>query len=106
MPNGEVKICIKEEEVKTLVKILHDHQGRHLSTDLTLKFVLIGPYWRPTIYNDIYFACDIICHTCKQRRRNEKIGVNRVILVLVAEAVDPSDWRLPYIEYLENGRIT
>ena len=65
MPNGEVKICINEEEVRTLVKRLHDYQGRHLSTDLTWQLVLIGPYWWPTIYNDVYFVCDIICHTCK-----------------------------------------
>ena len=51
-------------------------------------------------------ACDINCHTCKQQRRNKENGESRVIPVLAAEAIDPSDWRLPYIEYLENGRLT
>lgn len=92
MPNGEVKICINGEEVKTLVRRLHDHQGRkHLSTDLTWQLVLIGPYWWLTIHTEVYFACDINYQSCKPQRHNEKIGVSRAILVLAAKAMDHDD---------------
>lgn len=43
MPNGEVKIGINEE-VKTLVRRLHDHQRIYLSTNLTWQLAPIGPY--------------------------------------------------------------
>ena len=81
MANGKVKIRIDKEEIRTLIKILHDHQGRHLHTDLTWQLTLIGPCWWPTIYKYVYFACDVNCHSCKQQRRNEEIGVSCAISV-------------------------
>lgn len=67
--------------------------------------MLIGPYWWPTIHADVCFACDVNYHACKQQYGNEEMGVSCVILMLAAELMNPNDWRLPSVGYLENGRL-
>lgn len=106
MPNGVVKICINKEKAKTLVSMLHDHQGKYLSTDLAWQLALIGPYWWLTIHTDVYFANDINCQSCKQQRHDEEIGVSFTIPILATEAMVFGDMRLPYIEYLKNRKLT
>lgn len=61
MPNGDIKICINEEEVKTFVETVPKHEGKHLRTNPTWQLALIGPYWWLTIHMDVYIAYNIDC---------------------------------------------
>ena len=85
LPNGEVKICVTQEDAYDWVKMLHEYQLPHLIQEERLAHVHKGPYWWPTISKDIEHVLNK-CTTCQITLGNEKTH----------------DWRKPIIQYLKH----
>ena len=48
----ESKICIAGEQIKNLIKRVHDQDNWHIEPINTIQQIFNGPYWWPTIVQD------------------------------------------------------
>ena len=97
--HGESRICITEDQIKHLMKRVHDQNGCHINPNNTMQQTLNGPYWWPTIVQDTNDYINGECQKCK-KYTTTKIQCGAI-------STDPQeDWRTSFIDYLSHGRLT
>ena len=95
----ESKICIAGEQIKNLIKRVHDQDNWHIEPINTIQQIFNGPYWWPTIVQDTNDYINGECPKCK--------GNTTTKIQCGAITTDPQeDWRTPFIDYLSHGRLT
>jgi hypothetical protein len=94
----ESKICIAGEQIKHLIKRVHDQDNWHIEPINTIHQLFNGPYWWPTIVQETNDYINGECPKCKENTTKIHYG-----------AITPNpqdDWRNPFIDYLSHERLT
>ena len=95
----ESKICIAGDQIKHLIKRVHKQKGCYLNPNNIIQQILNGPYWWPTIVQDMNDYINAECPKCK-KKTTTKIQYGAI-------TTDPQeDWKIPFIDYLSHGRLT
>ena len=97
--NEESKICIPEDQIKHLIKRVHDHNGIHLDQTSIIKQILKSLYWWPSISKNTHYYIIWKCPKCENK-------VMRGVQCGAITTTDPQeDWRTPFIVYLTYGEV-
>ena len=98
LPNGEVKRCITREDAIDWVRRIHQYQIPPLTKKEILTEIHEGPYWWPTILEDVGLVideCKRYQDTLSPRSKIENYGT-------ILQTKKTQDWREPIIQYLKN----
>ena len=94
--------------VRNYIKTLHTKEDRHFSIDATKQLVLLGPYWWPTIAEDIALLVTL-CTECKGQGEelptevNSSEPSNGTDVIPYKETFN--DWRTPLVEFMTHGKF-
>ena len=100
--DGDIKLCISQEEGIEWLTVIHNQRSPHLSMDEMISHVTLGPYWWPTILPNIDHLCRE-CRNCRPNNFPEPVVDCKTITIKEKEG---QDWRTPFIDYLTHGRLT
>jgi hypothetical protein len=101
--NGIIKKCIPGRYVRSYIKTLHIQENRHFSINATKQLVLQGPYWWPTIAEDISLLITL-CTECGGQGEelpttaSSSESSNGANIIPYKETFN--DWRTPLVEYM------
>jgi hypothetical protein len=98
LPNGEVKMCITREDAIDWVQRIYQYQIPPLTKEEILTEVHEGPYWWPTIPQDVGH----IIEECKRYRDTLLPGPKIENYGTILQTKKTQDWREPIIQYLKN----
>ena len=94
--------------VRSYIKTLHIKENRHYSINATKQLVLQGPYWWPTIAEDISIFLSL-CIKCKGHGEELPTEVNasepstKTDIILYKKTFN--DWRTPLVKYTAHGKF-
>ena len=106
--NGTRKECMPGRYVRSYIKTLHIKENRHYSINSTKQLVLQGPYWWPTIAEDISILITL-CTECKgqgeelPKEGNPSGSSNAANIIPYKETFN--DWQTPLVEYMAQGEF-
>ena len=106
--NSIIKKCIPGRYVRSYIKTLHIKENRHFSIPATRQLVLQGPYWWPTIAEDVSLLITL-CTECKGPGKELPIEGSssqpsqETELIPYKETFN--DWRTPLVEYMTRGKF-
>ena len=98
--DGDIKLCISQEEGIRWLTIIHNQRSPHLSMNEMISQVTRGPYWWPTIPPDIDHLCRE-CRYCQPNNFLEPVVDCKTITIKYGQ-----DWRTSFIDYLTHERLT
>ena len=93
--NGIIKKCIPGRYVRSYIKTLHIQENRHFSINATKQLVLQGPYWWPTIAEDVSLLITL-CTECGGQ--GEELPTTASSSESDKETFN--DWRTPLVKYM------
>jgi hypothetical protein len=94
--------------VRSYIKTLHIEEDRHFSINATKQLVLQGPYWWPTIAENIALLVTLYTE-CKGQGEELPIEVNssepsnKTDIIPYKETFD--DWRTPLVEFMAHEQF-
>ena len=106
--NNIIKKCMPGRYVRSYIKTLHIQENRHFSINATKQLVLQGPYWWPTIAEDISIFITL-CTDCNKQGEELPTEVNSskpgngTDIMPYKETFN--NWRTPLIENLAHGKF-
>ena len=98
LPNGEVKMCITKRDAIDWLKQIHEYQVPPLTKEEILTEVHKGPYWWPTIPQDMEHV--IVNRTTCRDTMLPDLTIESYGTILRKKR--SRDWREPIIQHLKN----